>query len=92
MTRRGRRSGGRPRVKERRDCKCYYIYVTCNERDKIEAMALAAGLRPAGYLRAVGLNKSISWRVNAAAARELRRIGVNLNQLARAANREGALE
>ena len=54
-------------------------------------MALAAGLRPAAYLRAAGLNKSISWRFNAAATCELRRIGVNLNQLARAANREGAI-
>ena len=87
-----RKRGGRPRLpgEERR---AHRIGVSLNEaeREAIAAKAEAVGLRPAAYLRQAGLGARLSARVNERAYHQLSRIGVNLNQVARVANRAGRL-
>ena len=87
-----RSRGGRPKLpgKERR---AHRIGVSLNEaeREAIAAKAEAVGLRPAAYLRQAGLGARLSARVNERAYHQLSRIGVNLNQVARVANRAGRL-
>ena len=84
--------GGRPSL-PRQKRRTYRIGVSLSEaeREVIAAKAEAAGLRPAVYLRAVGLGARLSSRVNDHAYHQLSRIGVNVNQMARVANAAGRL-
>lgn len=71
------------------------IRLTGDERAQIEARARASGLTMSRYMRhaALGLDlprPRVNVEVEAVAA--LNRIGVNLNQLARSANRSGRLD
>ena len=84
--------GGRPSL-PRQQRRTYRIGVSLSEaeREVIAAKAEATGLRPAVYLRGAGLGARLSARVNDRAYHQLSRIGVNVNQLARATNRTGHL-
>ena len=89
-----RSRGGRPRLpeKERRTYRRFLVATNEAECARIEELAEAAGMKPTAFLRESAIKRTISWRVNAAARRELRRIGVNLNQLTRVANTTGRVE
>ena len=75
----------------------YGVYVACTEeeRDAINKKAAEAGLSAAGFLRACALNKvtartkrrpPVDREILEKAIAELRRVGNNINQIARAAN------
>lgn len=73
------------------------VRVTVEELEEIEARAQAAGLTAGGFLRAAGLGGKtprtlprapIERDLLAKAVAELNRVGNNLNQIARALNRD----
>lgn len=88
-----RSRGGRPRLADaqRRGHRRYLVSANREEAETIEALAAAAGMAPSAFLRESAVKRTITWRVNAGARRELRRIGVNLNQLTRLAHASGAV-
>lgn len=68
------------------------IRCTPAERAAIQAKALEAGLNRSAYLREVAINGEIKGRasqLDIEILHELRRIGVNMNQLARRFNSTG---
>ena len=89
--------GGRPRKTEdeRRDARLPASRVTAAELAHVEEQARAAGLDVSEYVRRRALGGRIAARRAATDDRaldELNRIGVNLNQLAHAANMGRTLE
>lgn len=83
--------GGRP-IKQPEEKRCIQINirVTIAENDYYTAMADKVALSVSEYLRRAGLNMRITaprGMADTALIRELNAIGVNINQLARAANR-----
>ncbi|MDT7858301.1 MobC family plasmid mobilization relaxosome protein, partial [Rubrivirga sp. S365] len=59
---------------------------------RVKEWAAATSLSVSDYVRRRTLGKPIAPRVDLAARNELNRIGVNLNQIARAANQAGQVE
>ncbi|VVS99872.1 MobC family plasmid mobilization relaxosome protein [Hoeflea sp. EC-HK425] len=87
-----KRHGGRPRLAadERRDERLPNLRVTAAERAYVEEQAARAGLPLVEFCRRAILSKRIKPRpalVEDAVLLELNRLGVNLNQIARAINR-----
>ena len=68
------------------------MLLTVAEKARVRREASAGGLSISEYARRRMLGRSVVPRVDADAERELRRIGVNLNQLARVANTSGQVE
>lgn len=72
--------------------KNFPLRLSSEERAALEEKAREAGLKLSAYLREAGLSKTISRKtkkvpeINRATYVELGRIGVNINQLAKAAN------
>ena len=72
--------------------KNFPLRLSSEERAALEEKAKEAGLKLSAYLREAGLNKTISRKntlipeINRATYVELGRIGININQLAKAAN------
>lgn len=62
-----------------------------NEKEELEQRADRAGLSLSGYLRRKALGKPVKTKVDGKALKELNRIGVNLNQLARRSNERSLL-
>jgi hypothetical protein len=89
--------GGRPRKAEgeRRDASLPPVRVTTAELVHVEEQAERAGLPVSEYVRRRALGAKVAPRQTPADTRaldELNRIGVNLNQLAHAANMGKTLE
>ena len=86
-----RRPRGRPPLpaEERRSLRSV-VCLTATEATEIAEQAAEAGLAPAVYMRRRALGRPVHRatvrRLGAAELRELNRIGVNLNQIARALN------
>ena len=81
----------RPRLPdaERRDDRLPNLRVTAAERADVEARAVSAGLSLVEFCRRAIFRQKIRAAIpqtDAAALHELNRVGVNLNQLARAMN------
>ena len=79
----------RPRLgEEERRTRTIGVRVTEAEAEELRERARAARLSMGAYLRRLGLGQRMriaaEWRLGAAELRELNRIGVNLNQMARA--------
>jgi uncharacterized protein (DUF1778 family) len=87
-----RRLGGRPRKKpgEGRTAQIH-VLLTEAERERIRTWAAETNLTVSDFMRRRALGRPILPRVDGEARRQLRRIGVNLNQLARVANAAGQL-
>ena len=72
--------------------KNFPLRLSTTERAALEEKAKEAGLKLSAYLREAGLNKTIQNKkkfipqINRAVYVELGRIGININQLAKAAN------
>ncbi len=81
---------GRPK-KKKADLRTaqFRIRVTPREKDRIEHEAREAGLSSSDYLRRRALGEPVVAQADAGAERQLRRVGVNLNQLVRAAHAGG---
>ena len=90
---RARRRGGRPK-KTGATSRAYRVHVllTATEKARVRREASAGGLSISEYARRRMLGRRVVPRVDADAERQLRRIGVNLNQLARVANTTGQVE
>ena len=87
-----KRRGGRPVLPpERRRTRTITVSVHQEEWRVISEKAKAAGLCVSVYAREAALGTRLGMRVNAGVYRELSRIGVNMNQLARVANRTRCL-
>lgn len=91
MSRPIRGRGGRP-IKQQDEKRCIQINirVTLAEHDYYAGEAAKVALSVSEYLRRAGLNLKVSAPksiADAALIRELNAIGVNINQIARAANR-----
>ena len=88
-----RRRGGRPKKTEAtgRDSRVHALFTTA-EKARVKRAASAGGLSISEYVRRRTLGRPVTSRVDADAERQLRRIGVNLNQLARIANTSGQVE
>ena len=67
------------------------LAVTAQEHARLAGEAALADRPVAVYVREVVLGHAMSSKADRAAARELHYIGVNLNQMARVANRTGRL-
>lgn len=89
----GDNKGGRP-AKPAAEKKTERITVSFTEAQRagVEAKAEEAGLAVAAFIRSAALGKDVAGKVDAETRRELRRIGVNLNQLAKVANTTGEIE
>jgi len=85
--------GGRPKLDpaKKRSAQLH-ILLTPAERDRIKGWAASTNLSVSDYVRRRTLGRPIAQRVDIAARGELNRIGVNLNQIARAANQAGQVE
>ena len=68
------------------------MLLTVAEKARVRREASAGGLSISEYARRRMLGRRVVPRVDADAERQLRRIGVNLNQLARVANTSGQVE
>lgn len=91
MSRAIKSRGGRP-IKQPEEKRCIQINirVTLAEHDYYAGEATKVALSVSEYLRRAGLNMRITaprGMADTALIRELNAIGVNINQLARAANR-----
>jgi len=85
--------GGRPSLAaNKRRNKTIYVAVTEQEHTRLTQEAATCNRPLATYVREVVLGHSLSSRADRAAARELHYLGVNLNQLARIANRSRQIE
>jgi len=79
--------GGRPRKDPRdRRTKRYGLRLSPKEYEEIQDRAERAGLSVAEYLRRKALGKKVKTKVEEEAIRQIRRVGTNLNQVARWAN------
>ena len=81
----------RPRLgEEERRTRTLGVRVTEAEAEELRERAQAARLSVGAYVRRRALGRRVrvasEWRLGAAELRELNRIGVNLNQMARAMN------
>jgi hypothetical protein len=65
------------------------VLVTPAERSAVHRAAADAGLSVSAFVRRRALGQPVTARADAQARAALRRVGVNLNQLARAANAAG---
>ena len=84
----GAPKGGRPSLSaERRRRRTIYGAVNDSEYARIARDAAACDRPVAAYVREVVLGHALTPKADRAAARELHYIGVNINQLARMANR-----
>ena len=83
-----RKKGGRPRG-TRRSAKVE-VRVSAAEKAALQGSAREAGLTVSEYVRRRSLGQPVTARADRETRVLLRRIGVNLNQLARAANTSGA--
>ncbi len=84
----GTPKGGRPSLSaERRRRRCIYVAVNDSEYARIARDAAACDRPVAAYVREVVMGHALTPKADRAAARELHYIGVNINQLARMANR-----
>ena len=82
-----RKKGGRP--KGRRRGEKVELRVSAAEKADLRGSAREAGLTVSEYIRRRSLGQSVMARADRETRVLLRRIGVNLNQLARAANASG---
>ncbi|WP_259253515.1 plasmid mobilization protein, partial [Salinibacter ruber] len=79
--------GGRPRKPEsERRSLTHGLRLSPNEKKKLEQRAKRAGLNLSEYIRRRALGKKIQTKVEEEAIRQIRRAGVNLNQIAKWAN------
>lgn len=87
-----RRPGGRPKKKpgEGRTAQIH-VLLTEAERERVRTWAAETNLTVSDFMRRRALGRPILPRVDGEARRQLRRIGANLNQLARVANTAGQL-
>lgn len=69
-----------------------HVLLTEGEKARVRDLAAAGGLSVSEFGRRRMLGRPVTSRVDEAAERQLRRIGVNLNQIARAANTFGHVE
>ena len=85
--------GGRPKLDpaKKRSAQLH-VLLTPAERDRVKEWAASTSLSVSDYVRRRTLGRPIANRVDIAARGELNRIGVNLNQIARAANEAGQVE
>ena len=91
--RRPTRRGGRPRkTGSTGRASRVHVLLTAAEKARVRREASAGGLSISEYARRRMLGRSVVPRVDADAERQLRRIGVHLNQLARVANAAGQVE
>jgi hypothetical protein len=83
----GNSTGGRPRKdpRERRSL-THGLRLSPNEKEELEERAEEAGLSLSAYLRRCGLGKPMKTQIEKKALKEINKVGVNLNQLARWAN------
>jgi len=83
----GNSTGGRPRKdpRERRSL-THGLRLSPNEKEELEERAEEAGLSLSAYLRRRGLGKPMKAQIEKKAIKEINKVGVNLNQLARWAN------
>ena len=86
-----RRGQGRPKAEVVRD-RLVVVRVSEPERERLQGVARSAGLSVSEFLRRRAFGRPVRARVDAKAELQLRAIGVNLNQLARAANAAGQVE
>ena len=79
--------GGRPR-KDPQDRRSHThgLRLSPNEKEELEQRAERAGVTLSEYIRRKALERKIKTKVEEEAIRQVRRIGVNLNQIARWAN------
>lgn len=90
---RPRRRGGRPKKTEATGrISRVHVLLTVAEKGRVREAARRGGLSISEYVRRRTLGRPVTSRVDADAERQLRRIGVNLNQLARVANAAGQVE
>ena len=68
------------------------MLLTVAEKARVREAARRSGLSISEYVRRRTLGRPVTSRVDADAERQLRRIGVNLNQLTRVANAAGQVE
>ena len=90
-TKRYRRGGRPPLPANRRRSRTITVSVHSQEWSTIVGRASEAGLCVSVYVRKAALGARMSAKVNASVIRQLGRIGANMNQLARVANRTGQL-
>ena len=83
-----RKKGGRPRGRRRTEK--VEVRVSPAEKTELRGSAREAGLTVSEYVRRRSLGQPVAARADRETRVLLRRIGVNLNQLARAANASGA--
>ena len=83
-----RRKGGRPKGRTRTEK--VEVRVSAAEKTELRGSAREAGLTVSEYVRRRSLGQPVVARADRETRVLLRRIGVNLNQLARAANTPGA--
>lgn len=82
-----RRRGGRPLLPaDERRTRRVTVSLRAEEHRLLSQRAREAGLPLSVYIREASLDAQLSLLANRAAYRELSRVGVNLNQLARWAN------
>lgn len=81
------RKGGRPRKDpEDRRSNVHGLRLSPNEKEELKARADRAGLNLSEYIRSRALGKKIKTEVEEEAIRQIRRVGTNLNQIAKWAN------
>ena len=92
-SRRSKRRGGRPKKTEATGrASRVHVLLTVGEKTRVREAARRGGLSISEYVRRRTLGRPVTSRVDADVERQLRRIGVNLNQLARVANAAGQVE
>ena len=78
---------GRPQLPDsQRRSRRLWFRLTAQELSAIQAKAEVAGISLAEYLRRAALTKTVRARTDGQVCEQLRRIGNNLNQIARALN------
>ena len=93
VARRQTRRGGRPKKTEATSrASRVHVLLTVAEKTRVREAARRGGLSISEYVRRRTLGRPVTSRMDADAERQLRRIGVNLNQLARVANAAGQVE
>ena len=92
-SRRSKRRGGRPKKTEATGrASRVHVLLTVAEKARVREAARRGGLSISEYVRRRTLGRPVTSRVDADVERQLRRIGVNLNQLTRVANAAGQVE
>lgn len=86
----GRNQGGRPRKDPAdRRSKTHGLRLSPNEKAELEERAERAGLSLSEYIRRRALGKPVKTAVDEEAVRQMQRVGVNLNQIAKRAHQQG---